>query len=104
VQYFDDTSGRDGLGTSNHDMERLATLVVAGLRVGVAIDGLQCSLGILELHLCVFLLLWVHLLLALPLVGSRTILALLLHLFAELFREPLDLLALRRAMACAVVH
>jgi hypothetical protein len=69
-------------------------LVVTGLRVGVAIDGLQCPLGILELHLCVFLLLGVHLLLALPLVGGRAILAPLLHLFTELFRNLLDLPAL----------
>jgi flagellar biosynthesis protein FliQ len=72
-------------------MERLAALAVAGLRVGVAIDGLQCPLGILKLHLCVFLPLVVHLLLALPLAGRRTILALLLHLFVKLFRELLDL-------------
>jgi hypothetical protein len=51
--------GRDGLGTSEHDVERLVALVVAGLRVRVAIDGLQCPLGILKLHLCVFLLLGV---------------------------------------------
>jgi hypothetical protein len=85
-------------------VKRLAALVVAGLIVGVAIDGLQCPLGILELHLCVFLLLRVHLLLALPLVGRRTILALLLHLFTELFHKLLDLPALRRGMAHGLVH
>jgi hypothetical protein len=69
-------------------------LVVAGLRVGVAINDLQFPLGILKLHLCVFLLLRVHLLLALPLEGRRAIVALLLHLFVELFRELLDLSAL----------
>jgi hypothetical protein len=79
-------------------------LVVTGLRVGVAIDGLQCPLGFLTLHLCIFLLLGVHLLLALPLVGRRTTLVLLLHLFVELFHELLDLKALRRSMACGVVH
>jgi hypothetical protein len=79
-------------------------LVVAGLRVRVAIDGLQCPLGILKLHLCVFLLLGVHLLLALPLAGRRAILALLLHLFAELFHELLDLPTLRRGMARGVVQ
>jgi hypothetical protein len=78
-------------------MERLAALVVAGLRVGVAIDGLQCPLGILKLHLCVFLL-------ALPLTGRRTIVTLLLHLFAELFCKLLDLSALRHCMARGVVH
>jgi hypothetical protein len=78
-------------------------LVVIGLRVGVAIDGLQCPLGILKLHLCVFLLLGVDLLLALPLVGWRAILA-LLHLFMELFREFLDLPTLHRGMARGVVH
>jgi hypothetical protein len=75
-------------------MEHLAALVIAGLRVGVAIDDLQCPLGILKLHLCIFLLLRVHLLLALPLAGRRAILALLLHRFAELFRKLLDLSAL----------
>jgi hypothetical protein len=60
----------------------------------VAIDNLQCPPGILELYLYVFLLMWVHFLFALPLAGRRTILALLLHLFAELFSELLDLLAL----------
>jgi hypothetical protein len=74
------------------------TLIVIGLRVGVAIDG------ILKLHFCVFLLLGVHLLLALPLVGRPANLALLLHLFAELFRELLDLPALRCGMAYGVVH
>jgi hypothetical protein len=38
------------------------------------------------------------------LAGRRAILALLLHLFAELFNELLDLLALRRGMARGVVH
>jgi hypothetical protein len=75
-------------------MEHLAALVVTGLRVRVAIHGLQCPLGILKLHLCVFLLLGVHLLIALPLAGRRTILALLLHLLTELFHELLDLPAL----------
>jgi hypothetical protein len=79
-------------------------LVVTGLRVGVAIDGLQCPLGILKLHFCIFLLLGEHLLLALPLSGRRAILVLLLHLFTELFRELLDLSALHRGMARGVVH
>jgi hypothetical protein len=85
-------------------VERLAALVVAGLRVRVAIDGLQCPLGILKLHLYVFLLLGVYLLLALPLTERRAILVLLLHLFTELFHELLDLPALRRGMARGVVH
>jgi hypothetical protein len=80
-------------------------LVVTGLRVGVAIDGLQCPLGILKLHLCVFLLLGVHLLLVLPLAGRRAIVALLLlHLFAKLFCELLDLPVLRRGMVHGVVY
>jgi hypothetical protein len=101
---LDDTPEHVGPRTSKHDVERLAVLVVTGLRVGVAMDGLQCSLGILRLHLYIFLLLGVHLLLALPLAGRHAILALLLHLFTELFRELLDLLALRRGMAHGVVH
>jgi hypothetical protein len=103
TQGLDDTSGRDGPGASEHDVERLAALVVTGLRVGVAIDGLQCPLGILKLHLYVFLLLGVDLLFALPLAGRHAILV-LLHLFAELFRELLDLPALHHGMARGVVH
>jgi hypothetical protein len=74
-------------------MEGLAALIAAGLRVGVAIDSLQHPFGILELH---FLLLpFAYLLFPLPLAGGCTILArLLLHLFAELFCELLDLPAL----------
>jgi hypothetical protein len=104
MQSFDDVPGRDGPGTSEHDVERLVALVVTELRVRVAIDGFQCPLGILELHLCVLLLLWVHLLLALPLGERHAILVLLLHLFTELFHELLDLPALRRAMERGVVH
>jgi hypothetical protein len=51
-------------------MERLAALVVTGLRVGVAIDCPLCPFAILELYLCVFLLLWVHLLLTLTLAAA----------------------------------
>jgi hypothetical protein len=58
----------------------------------------------LELDLYVFLLLRVHFLFALPLAGRRAILAWLLHLLAELFRELLDLPALHHAMVSAVVH
>jgi hypothetical protein len=75
-------------------MERLTMLIVTGLRVRVAIDSLQCPPGILEFHLYVFVLLRVHFLFVLPLAGRRTILALLLHLFTELFYELLDLPAL----------
>jgi hypothetical protein len=85
-------------------MERLAVLVVAGLRVGMAIDILQCPLGILKLYLYVFLLLWVHFLFALPLVGRHSILALLLHLLAELICELFYLPALRCTMVRGVVH
>jgi hypothetical protein len=42
AQGLDDTSRRDGPGTSEHDVEHLAALIVTGLKVGVAIDGLQC--------------------------------------------------------------
>jgi hypothetical protein len=85
-------------------MEHLVVLIVTGLRVEVAIDGLQCPPGILELHLYFFLLLWVHFLFALSLAGRHVVLALLLHLFMELFCELLKLSALRRAMALRVMH
>jgi hypothetical protein len=43
AQSLNDMPRRDGPGTSEHDMEHLAALVVAGLRVRVAIDDLQCT-------------------------------------------------------------
>jgi hypothetical protein len=104
VQGFVDAPRHDVPGTSEHNMEHLAAFVAAGLRIRVAIDGLQCPPGILELHLYVFLLLRVHFLFVLPVAGRRVVLALLLYLFTELFRELLDLLALRHAMARGVVH
>jgi hypothetical protein len=58
-----------------HDVEHLAMLVGAGLRVGVVIDRIQCPLGILEIHLLILVHLRVHLLFALPLTGRRAILA-----------------------------
>jgi hypothetical protein len=81
------------------------TLIVAGLRVGLVIDDLQCPPSILELHLYVLLLQWVDFLCALPLMGRCAILSrLLLHLLTQLFCELLDLPALRHAMVRGVVH
>jgi hypothetical protein len=66
--------GRDAPGAPIHDVERLVMLIGAGVRVRVrvVVDGIQCPLGILELHLLVLVLLQIHLLFALPLVGRRT--------------------------------
>jgi hypothetical protein len=75
AQGLDDAPGCDVPRTTEHDVERLAVLVVTGLGVGVAVDGLQCPLGILELHLYVLLLPWVDFLLALLLTGKHAILA-----------------------------
>jgi hypothetical protein len=72
-------------------MERLATLIGAGFGVGVAVDGLQRPLGILELHLLILVLLKIHLFFALPLTGRCAILARLLLLLMELFCELLHL-------------
>jgi hypothetical protein len=65
-----------------------------------ATDGLQCPPGILELYLYVFRLLQIHFLFALSLARGRAVLALLLHLFVELFHELLNLLALQRVELC----
>jgi hypothetical protein len=87
--------GCDVPGAHIHDVEYLATLVRARVAIGVAIDGLQCPLGVLELHLLVLILLRIHLLFSLPLMGRRAFLALLLlHLHMELLRELLYLKAL----------
>jgi hypothetical protein len=85
-------------------VECLATLVDAGVRVGVVVDGLQRSLGILELHLFVLVLLKIHLLFTLPLAGRRAILAQLLLLIMELFCKLLDFPALSNAMVPRFMH
>jgi hypothetical protein len=77
-------------------------LIQTGLEVKVAIHSLQCPLGVLELRLLV--LLWIHLLFALPLAERHTFLVWLLLLFAELLCEFLDLLALPYDVARGVVH
>jgi hypothetical protein len=102
TQGLDGTPGRNVPKTPEHDVEGLVALIATGLGVRVAIDRLQRPFGILELH---FLLPFVYLLLPLPLVGGCAILAqLLLHLFTELFRELLDLPALRCGMPRRVMH
>jgi hypothetical protein len=50
-------------------MECFTVLVIAGLGVGVAIDGLHLPLGNLECHLFILFLLKIHLLFALLLMG-----------------------------------
>jgi hypothetical protein len=83
-------------------VELLAALIVAGVGVGVgvAVDSLECPLGILELHLLFLVALGGNLLLAFPLAGRRVITArLLLLLLAELLREHLDLPALLHTVA-----
>jgi hypothetical protein len=86
-------------------VNHLAVLIVTGLGVGVAVDGLQCPLGILELHLYILLLLRIYLFLALPLTGRSAVPTwLLLHLLMEFFRELLDLPTLQRVVAPTVVH
>jgi hypothetical protein len=86
-------------------MERLATLIGAGVGVGVAIDDLQCHLGVLELHLFILVLLQIHLLFALPLVGRCVVLVWqLLLLLAELLCKLLDLLALISVVPLGVMH
>jgi hypothetical protein len=85
-------------------MERLATLVVTGLGVGVVVDELQVPLGLLELHLLILFHLEIHLLFALPLAGRRTILAQLLLLLVELLCELLDFPALFHVVARGVMH
>jgi hypothetical protein len=104
AQGLDDALGHNVLGAPEHNVECFAMLVVARLGVRVAIQGLQCPLGVLELHLLVFLLLGVHLLFALSLAGRRAFLVRLLLLFMELFCELIDLSTLTHAVVCGVVH
>jgi hypothetical protein len=46
VQRLDDAPGRAVLGAAVDDMELLAALVVTGLRIGEAVDDLDCPLGV----------------------------------------------------------
>jgi hypothetical protein len=104
AQGLDDALGCDVPGATIHDVEHLARLVDARVGVGVAVDGLQCPLGILELHLLILALLWIHLLFALILVGMCAILMRLLLLLTELFRELLNFPALSGVVAHGVMH
>jgi hypothetical protein len=85
-------------------VEYFATLVVIGLRVRVAVDGLHLPLVILEHHLLILLLLGIHLLFVLQQVGKRAFLVRLLLFFAELFCELLVLSALTRTVVPGVVY
>jgi hypothetical protein len=80
-------------------------IVDAGVIVGVAIDGLQRPLGVLELHLLLPVPLRGNLLLALPQLGRcANVARLLLLLLVELLHELLDLLTLLRAVAPGVAY
>jgi hypothetical protein len=84
-------------------VEYLVALV--DTRVGVAGDGLQHPLGILELHLLLLLNLWADLLFALLLTGMHAFMTqLLLHLFTIFLCELLDFPALLDVVVPGVVH
>jgi hypothetical protein len=104
VQGLDHSSRCNVRGAPKHDVESFAVLVVAGLGVGVAIDGLHLPLGILEHHLFILLLLRIHLLFALLMAGRCTFLARLLLLFVEVFHELLDLSVLTHVVAHRVMN
>jgi hypothetical protein len=87
-----------------HNIEHLATLVITGLRVRMAIYGLEVPFGFMEPHYVLLVLFRVYLLFALPLAGRRVVTALLLQLLAVLFCELLDFLALLSVVAHGVVH
>jgi hypothetical protein len=92
AQGLDDVSGRNVLGNPIHDMEHLAMLIGAGVGAGVVIEGFQCPLGILVIHLVILVMLWIHLLFALPLMRRHIVLVwLLLLLLMDLLHKLLDL-------------
>jgi hypothetical protein len=80
-------------------------VVLVDTRVGVAVDVLQCPLGILELHLLLLLSLGADLLFALLLTGRHAFMAqLLFHLFTVFLCELLDFPALLDVVVPRVVH
>jgi hypothetical protein len=86
-------------------VELLAALVGAGVGVGVVVDGLECSFGILECHLLILVILLDNLMVSLPLLRRCAIVARLqLLLLVELLRKLLDLPALLGAVALRVVR
>jgi hypothetical protein len=79
-------------------------LVVARLRVRMAIYSLEVPFGLLEPQSILLVLLRVFLLFVLPLAGRRVIVVLLLQQLMVLFYEFLDFSTLISAVACRVVH
>jgi hypothetical protein len=104
---LNDAPGRDVPGATIQDVELLAALVGVGVRVGVAVDNLQCPFSVLECHLLVLLLVILldNLLLAfLAPRGHAIATRLLLLLLTELLCKLLDFSALLCAVAPSVVH
>jgi hypothetical protein len=105
VQHLDDVPGRHVPGAAIHDVELLVALILARVGVRVAIDTIECPLGVLELHLLLLVALGGNLLLAFPLLGRCAIVVwLLLLLLTELLYELLDVLALLCAVVLRVVY
>jgi hypothetical protein len=95
--------GGDVPRTPEHDVEHLTMLVVTGLRVRMAIYGLQVPFGLPEPQSVILVLLRVHLLFALPLAGRCAIITLLLQLLMVLLHEFLHFPALLDDVTCRVV-
>jgi hypothetical protein len=104
TQNLDDATRGDVSRTSEHDVERLAALIVAGLRVRMVIYGLEVPFGLLEPQSILLVLLGVFLLFALLMVGRRAVVVLLLQLLTVLCHVFLDFTALLYAVARRVVH
>jgi hypothetical protein len=105
AQRLFDAPGHDVPGAAIDDVGLPAMLIVTRLGVRVAIDNLDCPLGVLELHLLLVLALAGNVLLAYPLAGRHAIMAgLLLLLLTELLHELLDLPALLSAVVPGVMH
>jgi hypothetical protein len=78
AQVLDDATGGDVPRASKYNVERLATLIVTGLKVRMAMYSLEVPFGFLEPHSILLVLFRVCLLFALPLAGRHAIAALLL--------------------------
>jgi hypothetical protein len=96
--------GGDVPRASEHNVECLATLVVTGLRVRIAIYALEVPFGFLEPHSVLLVLFRVYHLFALPLAGRCAISALLLQLLAILLHELHHFSALLSAVVHGVMH
>jgi hypothetical protein len=101
AQVLDDATGGDVPRAFEHNVERLMMLIVSGLRVRMAVYGIEVTFDFLEPYSVLLVLFRVYLLFTLPLAGRCAVAMPLLQLLVVLFCERLDFPALWCMELCA---